>query len=106
MKQKYICVKIVDCGMRMLKYFQLYWHKLSIITKKNSMENFNEKRKDSRELLKDSKIENGQVDGTLSGEDVIAKQGSEEQKMKEKYISEVSKIEDAPGNGGTENKEG
>ena len=39
---------------------------------------------------------------TLNPEGILAEQGSEEQRMKEKYISEVSKIEDAPGDGGTE----
>jgi hypothetical protein len=69
------------------------------------MENLKDKSKESRELLKDDELNNAEVGGNVSREDVIANQGSEEQKMKEKYISEVSKIEDAPGNGGNENKD-
>lgn len=70
------------------------------------MENSKDKSQENRESLKDGEMNNAEVGGNLSREDVMDNQGSEEQKMKEKYISEVSKIEDAPGNGGTENKEG
>jgi len=70
------------------------------------MENLTDKSKKNRDLLEDGELNKSEVDSSnLIQEDLIARQGSEEQKMKEKYISEVSKIEDAPGDGGIENKE-
>lgn len=92
--------------MYVLKYFQSQWHKLSINKGKMCMENLTDKSKKNRDLLEDGELNKSEVDSSnLIQEDLIARQGSEEQKMKEKYISEVSKIEDAPGDGGIENKE-
>ena len=70
------------------------------------MENSTDKNRKEGEILKDEKMNESEVDGNLIQKEVIANQGSEEQKMKEKYISEVSKIEDAPGDGGTDNNRG
>jgi hypothetical protein len=69
------------------------------------MDNYKDKNRESRDHSKDAVKNNLEGSKNVSAEDVIANQGSEEQKMKEKYISEISKIEDAPGNGGVEKKD-
>lgn len=69
------------------------------------MENSHDKNRENRQQ-KEVEMKSSNEHGNVNQKDILANQGSEEQKMKEKYISEVSKIEDAPGNGGKENNEG
>ena len=64
----------------------------------------------SRELQEEKGI--GRHDETLGAEDTFSGNdehellgNSEEQQMKEKYIDEVAKMEDAPGNGGEDPEE-
>lgn len=67
---------------------------------------FDKKQQDKRELNKKSfQVNDNEIEGVIGREDVIENQGSEEQVMKEKYLSEVSKIEDAPGDGGIDKEE-
>ena len=68
----------------------------------NSPRNNNE---DFKALKAREERNNIELNENISSEEVLGNQSTEEQKMKEKYISEVSKIEDAPGNGGAEKTE-
>ncbi len=106
MKHIYIYQKNVDCGEGMLKYFQSYWHKLSINTINITMKDLNDERPNNNNPIQEDRLNNTGQNQNLTQQDVLANQESEEQKMKEKYISEVSKIEDAPGDGGTGSDEG
>lgn len=98
-----ICVSVVDCGNALLKNFLRDGINFPMSSKTKFMENTVSKNsgdKQNNQVSGDGSSHKMEVN--VNSEEVIANQGSEEQKMKEKYISEVSKIEDAPGNGGTE----
>jgi hypothetical protein len=93
-----------------MKIFQLDWHMLSIYSGKNFMQNSPRNNNEDFKSLKAREERNTielseNLSENISSEEVLGNQSSEEQKMKEKYISEVSKIEDAPGNGGAEKPE-